>query len=95
MRTLYITDGKDQERFDVYQDLIIIYSEYLHERIRTATDEGAIVIDKIKPGLFTEFLPWINSGNFLPVNRMTQGVAVHWILLWQMGSDLQVRASLL
>jgi hypothetical protein len=99
MRTIHIRDKKDQERFEVYQDLIILHSEYLHHRIRTARGEGAIVIDNminITPALFTEFVPWINSGSFLPVDSTTptQGLAVHWILLWQMGSDLQVRASL-
>jgi hypothetical protein len=95
MRILYVGDERDQDQFDVYQDLIILHSEYLLDRIRNATGEGAIVIDKIKPGLFTEFVPWINSGNFLPVDSTTQGVAVHWIWRWQLGSDLQVRSSLL
>jgi hypothetical protein len=100
MRTVHIVDKKDQQRFHVYQDLIVLHSEYLHRRIRAATGEGEIVIDNmvnIKPALFKIFVPWISSSNFLPVDSTTttQGLAVRWIRLWQMGSDLEVRAYLL
>jgi hypothetical protein len=97
MRTLYIGDEKNQDEFPVYQDLLILHSECLYQRIREATGEGTIVIEKIKPALFTEFVFWINSGNFLPVESTTPAldVAIHWVQLWQMGSGLQVRASLL
>jgi len=105
MRTVHIIDKSEQQvrqRFYVYQDLLVLHSEYFHRRIRAAEGEGEIVINNlgnIKPALFKIFVPWISSGSFLPFESTTtpqgQALAVHWIRLWQMGNDLEVRASLL
>jgi hypothetical protein len=98
MITIFIRDQKGQDRFPVYQDLVILHSEYLHGRIQAAPGEGKIEIDNminIRRDLFAQFIPWITSGSFPPFDSRTQGAAVNWVLLWQMGSDLQVRATLL
>jgi hypothetical protein len=56
--------------------------------------DSKIALPSIKPSLFGDFVSWIYTDNYLPVESTSLGVAEPCTELWAMGNFLQVKPSL-
>jgi hypothetical protein len=94
MVTVFV--GPENESFVVHQDLLTLHSRHLQNYIQNMENvsESKIALPSIKPSLFADFVSWIYTDNFLPVESTSLGVTDPCTELWAMGNFLQVKPSL-